>query len=311
MQTKVPAGATILGVIASSDKTALTTHTGGKVAHPVLLSLANINMAVRNKDSYHAFLLVGLLPIPKFFVQNRKLLSTLYHRLIHHCLDILFNPLKKIAHEGALMIDPVGRVRNVYTPLVSYIADNPETQMLAGVMGMTSPVTMAGYLEFGDSVPQRRRFGSNTVEKLQLISQVAHPWDEITRFRRLCNTERLSGVNKPFFRDWALSDPTWFLTPDRLHAILKKFWDHDVKWCIAALGEFELNFRFRVLHRRVGFRHFSAGISGLTMTAGREHRDIQRSIIAVIAGGCSKPFARCIRALVDFAYISHQDILTE
>jgi hypothetical protein len=85
--------ATILGIIASSDKTALTSHTGGKVAHPVLLSLANIDMEVRNRASYHAFLLVSLLPIPKFYeaAGDEKLLACIYHRMIHRCLDIVFS----------------------------------------------------------------------------------------------------------------------------------------------------------------------------------------------------------------------------
>src|ERR1700742_4706446 len=98
-------------------------------------------MDMRNKSSYHAFPLVGLLQIPKFFVHDAKLSQVLYHRVIHLCLDILFSPLKKIAHEGAKMTDPLGRTRRVYTPLASYLVNYPKASMLAGVMGWTSPIT--------------------------------------------------------------------------------------------------------------------------------------------------------------------------
>lgn len=40
--------------------------TGRQMPHPLLLSLANIDMAFRMKASNHAFLLLALLPVPKF-----------------------------------------------------------------------------------------------------------------------------------------------------------------------------------------------------------------------------------------------------
>jgi hypothetical protein len=79
------------------------------------------------------------------------------------------------------------------------------------------------------------------------MSELADPWEEINIFIQLCSQVRLSGIHEPFYRDWAHTDPTWFLTPDRLHAVLKRFWDHDVKWCAAALGEAELSFRFSAI----------------------------------------------------------------
>ncbi|KAF9455249.1 hypothetical protein BDZ94DRAFT_1180388, partial [Collybia nuda] len=42
MQSQFPEGATLLGVVLSSDKTNLSSMTGGRMAHPLLLSLANL-----------------------------------------------------------------------------------------------------------------------------------------------------------------------------------------------------------------------------------------------------------------------------
>ncbi|KAG2123729.1 hypothetical protein DEU56DRAFT_701519, partial [Suillus clintonianus] len=42
MQTQFPRGATVLGTVLSSDKTNITTRTGARIAHLLLLGLANI-----------------------------------------------------------------------------------------------------------------------------------------------------------------------------------------------------------------------------------------------------------------------------
>ncbi|KAG2087543.1 uncharacterized protein F5147DRAFT_781308 [Suillus discolor] len=70
-QSQVPRGATILGTILSSDKTNITTMTGARVAHPLLLGLANIRMQTRMKLSSRAFLLTALLPIPQYLHPNQ------------------------------------------------------------------------------------------------------------------------------------------------------------------------------------------------------------------------------------------------
>ncbi|KAF8808228.1 hypothetical protein BYT27DRAFT_7255727 [Phlegmacium glaucopus] len=66
MQDSLPQGATLLGTILSSDKTNISAMTGNRIAHPLLISLANLNMNFRMKSSNHAFLLLALLPVPSF-----------------------------------------------------------------------------------------------------------------------------------------------------------------------------------------------------------------------------------------------------
>ncbi|KAG2137454.1 uncharacterized protein EDB93DRAFT_1091181, partial [Suillus bovinus] len=45
MQSNLPSGVTLLGTILSSDKTNISMMTGNRVAHPLLISLANIRMS--------------------------------------------------------------------------------------------------------------------------------------------------------------------------------------------------------------------------------------------------------------------------
>ena len=44
IQSQLPEGATLLGTLISSDKTTISAMTGNRVAHPLLISLADIVM---------------------------------------------------------------------------------------------------------------------------------------------------------------------------------------------------------------------------------------------------------------------------
>src|ERR1700733_13346939 len=125
-QDQLPKEATLLGVVLSSDKTNISAMTGGRIAHPLLISLANLFMDFRMKASNQAFLLLALLPVPKFIHRDRKLCGILENRMIHECLDFILKPLKKAAEVGIMMSDPAGSLRYVFTPLAAYMVDVQE-----------------------------------------------------------------------------------------------------------------------------------------------------------------------------------------
>ena len=301
MKAELPDGATLLGTVLSSDKTKLTTMTGGREAHPLYISLANIDLDFQMKSTNHAFLLLALLPIPKFLHRNSRINGMLESRLIHECLDYILKPLKKAAEVGVMLTDPLGLQRFCYTPLAAFIVDTPESALLAGVAGKTSLVTTASYKEFGDAFRHPPRTADFTLSQLREIESTTNPLDLQLYFRR-AQGFRLNGVHRPFWRDWPASDPSKFLTPDVLHHWHKMFWDHDVNWCLNVVGKLEVDFRFSILHPHTSFRHFKEGISKLKQVTGKEHRDIQRYLIPVVAGAVPKNFLRAIRALADFRY---------
>lgn len=318
----LPDGATLLGVILSSDKTNISVMTGDRTAHPVLLSLANIHADVRMKSSNRAFLLVALLPCPKFIAKDRAVRSVLENRVIHLCLDIITHPLKLAARAGRMMSDPRGYSRFCFTPLASYMVDTPEATMLACVAGKTSHLTMADYRTFGDPVRQEPRTASTTLAQLATIATTFHPLD-LPVYIRAAKAIRLNGVHLPFWRDWFLqtppgvpsrtliADPSRFLTPEPLHHWHKQFWDHDMKWSIRVLGADELDFRFSTLQPIIGFKHFKDGVSALKQVTGRTHRDIERYIVGVIAGKAPPSFVTAIRALMDFRYLAQSRLLDD
>jgi len=267
-------------------------------------------MDFRSKASNHLFLLLALLPIPRFLYPNKKIRGVLESRLFHQCVDIVIEPLKKAAQFGVMMSDPLGFQRFCFPPLAAYIVDTPESALISGVAGKTSSVTMASYKEFGDNFRHPSRTAASTLGQLALAEADIHPWN-LERYIPEAMKYRLNGVHCPFWRDYPLSDPSIFLTPEPLHHWHKQFWDHDVKWCINAVGAAEINFRFSILHPHTGFRQFKEGISSLKQVTGREHRDVQRYIVPLIAGAVSQDFLKAIRFLLDFRYLAQAPSIDE
>ena len=127
----LPDDATLLGVTLSSDKMNISVMTGDRVAHSVLLSLANIRMDVRMKSSSHAFVLIALLPCPKFPIKNNAIHGALESRAVHLSLDIITHPLKLATRAGRMMAAPLSHSRFCFSALASYIIDTPKAATVA------------------------------------------------------------------------------------------------------------------------------------------------------------------------------------
>lgn len=270
--------------------------------HPVFLTLANINGDVRMKATAHAWACVAFLPIPQFNV-NSDYQTILQSRVYHTCIDRVFSGLKRAAKFGEMMADPSGILRWSFTPLVAWVADLVEQQLIAGVAKSASPISLATTHEFGDGTTHPPRHGSHTLQLLYDISKQSgiDPW-ELGKFQTECKKFGLLGVHLPFWRDWTFVDPAVFLVPEILHTCHKFFFDHIFKWCKEIVGKLELDARYKSLHPRVGIRHFGSGVSHVKQMTGREHREIQRTIVPVCQGAAPPGFIRALRAMVDFLY---------
>jgi hypothetical protein len=298
----------LLGAIVSLDKTNITNMTGGRVAHPLLLSLTNIKMEHRNKASNHGFLLAVLLPVVEFIHPTKRMQTILNDRLIHECLDIELEPLKQAARLGHMMSDPVGNLHLCYTPIAAYIVDTPEALMLACVRGLMSHLTLATFKKFGDPFRHPARQGATTLAQLDSI---AIDPNNLQHYFAACKDDRLSGVSKPFWRNWPLAEPSVFLTPDALHHWHRQFYVHNLKWCLAIMGKKELDFRYSVLQPVVGLCHFKSGVSKLKQVTRWAQHDLQHYIVGVIAGAAAPSFVIAICALSDFCYLSQSPIISE
>ena len=239
LQETLPPGATMLGVVLSSDKTNISVMSGNHMAHPLLISLANIDARIRSKASLHAYLLLALLPIAKFTHKNSRVRGLLQDRLVHQALNIVLSPLKVAAQVGIMMSDPVGNLRYCYTPLASWIADTPEESLLVGTGPKASPVTTAMYKNFGDDHRHPSRTAETTLVAIHTACQKYSPTD-YKNFVKAAKSLFLNGIVEPCWKGWA--DPSKFLTPEALHHFHQMSWDHDVKWCIHVVGAAEVDF---------------------------------------------------------------------
>ena len=123
------------------------------------------------KVSNHAFILLALLPILKFITDDKKK-GLLEARLIHECLDFILQPLKIMAKIVIMMTNATGNSQYCFTPLASYIADTPESALIAGVAVVTSSVTMAFSKSFSDSFHHKPQTAIKTLELLNMIQNI-------------------------------------------------------------------------------------------------------------------------------------------
>ena len=300
-QSQIPAGVTLLRTILLSNKTNISVLTGDRVAHPLLISLANIKMETRLKSSSWSFLLSVLLPVPKFIHKNSWIRGVLKNRLIHQCLDIVLDPLKHAAKLGIMLSDPWGHSRYCFMSIASYIIDTPKAAMLAGVGGKTSPVTMVMYKQFRDPFQHEPQTALTTLHQLVTLALKVDP-NDVELYLHEALKFCLNGVHTLFWCNMALSCPSRFFNPEVLHYLHKEFWDHNIQWCINVLGTAEIDFRFSVLQPVTSFHHFREGISSLRQVTGQTHQDIQCTIIAVIAGSAPHDVVITLCALMDFHY---------
>ncbi|KAG8971131.1 hypothetical protein FRC05_011500 [Tulasnella sp. 425] len=142
-QTRAPPGTTVIPIILASDKTTLTSHTGGKNAHPLYLTLGNIRKGVHASINQKAYVLLAYIPILETIKQKvknksmkNKLPGILSKRLYHKSLDKILSPLRhQEAHQPPIAIDSDGYQWRTWRILMGWIANMEE---LASVHEMVS-----------------------------------------------------------------------------------------------------------------------------------------------------------------------------
>ncbi|KAG2343344.1 hypothetical protein BDR05DRAFT_975939 [Suillus weaverae] len=283
IQNQLPEWATIVPIIAASDKTPVMRHTGGLKMHPLFLTIRNIQANVRMKATSHVWRCTAFMPIPTFIV-NSEFQTLLRSRLWHKCMDLVCSNLKIAACVGEYMINPSARQCYCFTPLISHITDLPEQLMIACIMKNSSPVTTATQKEFGNETPHPPRNGTQTYTLIQQLCDHVDPWDLIA-FIREAKKLHLSGVHLPYWMNWRHSNPASF------------FFDHVLKWIKQIMGH-ELDVWFKSHHKRTGVRHFSGGVS-------------HRTIVLTLWGIASPSFICAVWAMIDFIYLAQNPLHTE
>ncbi|KAG8943222.1 hypothetical protein FRC04_003132 [Tulasnella sp. 424] len=286
-QSKVPAGTTVIPIILASDKTTLTSHTRGRMAHPLYLTLGNIRKDVRASIHRQAYLLLAYIPILlkiKQKLQNKTMkkamLGILSKRLYHQCVTKILSPLKD--QKLYRTVDTDGFERETWRILMSWIADmeendldSPEdfsTQSSASVKrGIAAAAKKAGYC--GVETPFWGWMeGSGTGVQVDIVKVMSY---------------------------------------DLLHWCHKPFADYIVPWTQNIIdeedgGESETDLRLWLQIPHPGFRHFSNGISGFSQWTQGDMRDLEKEFLGAIASApkATRQLLQATQSFLDYIYLA-------
>ncbi|KAI6095521.1 hypothetical protein F5141DRAFT_1068278 [Pisolithus sp. B1] len=86
-------------------------------------------------------------------------------------------------------------------------------------------------------------------------------------------------------------------------------YNHNVTWCIHAIGPTEIDFCFSILQPITNHWHFAAGITELKQVTGRTQHDLQHYMISVITGAAPAALVQAVHSLVDFQYLTQSPVI--
>ncbi|PPQ82936.1 hypothetical protein CVT26_004943 [Gymnopilus dilepis] len=306
LQALLPDGATIVPVILSSDKTNLTRFSGDKQAWPVYLSIGNISKSTRRKANSRAMVLLGYIPVCKLDCFTKKRRSVEGYRFFHDCMKIFLASLREAGQKGVDVACADGFIRTIFPILAAYIADYPEQCLVACCKENSCPTCTVDPDDRGEyRVHSVLRDPEKTIDILEERANGDAPEE--------FNDESLRPVD-PFWRDLPHCNIFACITPDLLHQLHKGlFKDHIVSWATEACngGEDEIDERFRTMSTHPSLRHFKKGISVTTQWTGREHKNMEKVFLGVLAGSTDVRVLQSVQGVLDFIYYAHFETHTD
>jgi hypothetical protein len=295
LQLKLPKGAVVAPVILASDKTSLSQFGGDKQAWPVYLTVGNISKAIRRQPSSRGSILIGYLPVTKLTCFSEGARANAQYRLFHQAMRTLLQPLIAAGRNGVLMTCADAKIRRIFPILAAYVADYPEQCLVACCNENRCPKCTVWWAERGEYKKSPLR----TEESVRRTLQHRKDGDDPVEF----DLEGLREIYSPFWADLPHTDIFLAITPDILHQLHKGvFKDHFVKWCTSLVGEEAIDARFRAMSTHPHLRHFKKGISSISQWTGKEHKEMQKVFLGVLAGIAPPRLITAARGLLDFIY---------
>jgi hypothetical protein len=220
-------------------------------------------------------------------------------------MRIIMEPLIEAGKSGIEMTCADNSVQRIFPILAAYVADYPEQCLVACCMENRCLCCLVGYNNRGENTKSPPRSQAATLDTLSEHQNGDGPY--------LFNDEGLRPIYYPFWADLPYTDIFACITPDVLHQLHKGvFKDHVVKWCISLSSEYEVDARFKAMTDYHGLRHFKKGISSISQWTGKEHKEMERVFVTVLAGLVDSRVLKAVRATIDFIYYaqyqSHTDI---
>ncbi|KAG9091497.1 hypothetical protein FRC07_011842, partial [Ceratobasidium sp. 392] len=304
MQNLLGPYTTIAPIIIATDKSKMTVFSGNQKAWPVYASLGNISGEIRRKPSERAMILIGYIPVANLSnISNPTKRSECAWQLFHSCMESILEPLKELSRIGMDVRCANGGLRRVFPILAVYIADFQEQALISCVRESFCPICWVPREERGNlSAQYLKRDQGQTLDAL------------CDHFNGYSQTIKTLGIRptRLFWVDLPYVDIHNCLAPDLLHQLDKGvFGDHIVSWCTALIKKSEMDCRIKGMPRFQRLRHFSRGISVISMWTGKEAKALACTLLTAVAA-CNKPAAvTAVQCILDFMYCAHMPELSE
>ncbi|KAH9161635.1 hypothetical protein EDB89DRAFT_2116804 [Lactarius sanguifluus] len=274
------AGATVIPLIISSDKTLLT-HFRDKEAYLIYLGIGNIPKSTHRKPSRSAQMLIGYVPITKLVgITNKAARRRALASLFHSCMAKVLDPIRVYGETGLAMQSGDGTWRRCHPVFATFVGDYPEQVLVTCIYN-------GNYNIF----PTRNHV--DVIDTYLLASE------DIRRFRAACREAGLKSIFRPFWSVLPLVDIFVSITPDVLHQLLQGVVKYLTAWLTTIFGAAEVDARCRSLPPNHHISLFTSGISTLSQLSGKQHKDI-----SLPGGQLPSRLIRAARALLDFVYLA-------
>jgi hypothetical protein len=268
------------------------------------MTINNIEKGFRRKQSSHAHILLGYIPVPKYHVFKKASRKQARQQFFHDCMARIVQPLINAGTHGVEMVCADGRVRRIFPILACFVADAPEQALVACVKENYCPkCTVAPdergeqlYVDHTGKIPIR-----DPRRTLAILDVVAETGIKTPTFKR----EGLR-CNHPFWADLPHTNIFTAITPDILHQLHNGvIGEHLVPWLTEIItqdNEEELDNRFRALSPHPGLRRFRDGLSVISQWSGNENRELEKTILGCVVDAVSPRAFRTAEALLDIVY---------
>ncbi|KAG8706171.1 hypothetical protein FRC09_002544 [Ceratobasidium sp. 395] len=310
MQLRLPDKAgTIVPLIIASDRTTLSVMTNGQVAYPVYVTIGNVSKSVRRKPTTRSTVLLAYLPVDEFsHVANAERRGQLKLKLVHTAMRHVLGVLNQASEEGVEILCADGRYRKAYPILAASTLDYQEQCKLGCIVGSSCPKChqkQDGRGQLGTPAPPR--LNHETLNALRYYFNTGGTW--------LLNEMKIKPV-WPFWAGLPYVEFSATLMPDILHQLHQGMIKaHLVPWVIELAGAGQVDLYFSLMPKAEGMRHFSHGISGLGKWTGRESKEVQKQLLAVVASLDGRKWnddvVRLAREILDFTYRAQASQMTQ
>jgi hypothetical protein len=180
MESRIPIGNTLIYVIFAIDDTCLSSHSGQAKARPLYLTLGNFSNRSRRQLNRHAWMLVGLLPIPN---ENHSMTPSEKMQFNHKTLEITLRSLVRAERTGMDITCSDGVARLCTLVPAQLIVDLLEAYTLAGIPNKYCPKCLVRKKDMHDLITV---FPTRNSEEFKYVLQEALDTCNMPAIRHYC-----------------------------------------------------------------------------------------------------------------------------